>query len=142
MPLARVQLDAYVLSSLLHAGRHQFSDDLTGDDVVRRLGRLAPIVRYIEVHADSELTPEILARVAGVSVRTLHAAFQDVLGESPMAYARRIRLGRVRAELLRSDPSTVRVTDVAMRWGFMHLSRFAEQYRDQFDELPSATLHR
>ena len=59
-----------------------------------------------------------------------------------MAYVRRIRLGRVRAELLRSDPSTVRVTDVAMRWGFMHLSRFAEQYRELFNELPSVTLHR
>ena len=53
-----------------------------------------------------------------------------------------IKLGRVRAELLRSDPSKVRVTDVAMRWGFVHPSRFAEQYREQFDELPSVTLHR
>jgi hypothetical protein len=24
----------------------------------------------------------------------------------------------------------------------MHLSRFAEQYREQFNELPSVTLHR
>jgi hypothetical protein len=29
-----------------------------------------------------------------------------------------------------------------MRWGFLHLSRFAEQYREQFNELPSVTLHR
>lgn len=131
-----------MLSSLLHAGRHQFSDVLVGHDHVRRLGRLAPVLQYIEVNADSELSPELLARVACVSVRTLHTAFHDQLGESPMAYVRRIRLGRVRAELLRSDPSTVRVTDVAMRWGFLHLSRFARQYRDQFNELPSVTLHR
>jgi transcriptional regulator GlxA family with amidase domain len=100
------------------------------------------VVAYIEANADGDLTPEILARVGCVSVRTLHAAFQDQLGEAPMAYVRRIRLSRVRAELLRSDPQRVRVTDVAMRWGFLHQSRFAQQYREQFDELPSVTLHR
>ena len=142
MPLAREQLEAYVLTALLHAGRHQFSDALAGDENRRRLGRLAPVVEYIEANADGELTPEILARVGCVSVRTLHAAFQDQLGESPMAYVRRIRLSRVRAELLRGDPQRVRVTDVAMRWGFLHQSRFAQQYREQFHELPSVTLHR
>lgn len=142
MPLARTQLEAYVLSSLLYAGRHQFTTELADPHNVGRMGRLAPVLQHIEAYADSELTPEILARVAGVSVRTLHVAFQRQLGESPMAYVRRIRLSRVRAELLRSDPSTGRVTDVATRWGFLHFSRFAEQYRAQFDELPSATLHR
>jgi AraC-like DNA-binding protein len=142
MPFARAQLEAYVLSSLLYAGRHQFSAVLADPHNVRRLGRLTPVLQFIEANAESDLTPETLARAARVSVRTLHAAFQQQLGESPMAYVRRIRLGRVRAELLRSDPSKVRVTDVAMRWGFMHLSRFAEQYREQFNELPSVTLHR
>jgi AraC-like DNA-binding protein len=142
MPLAREQLESYVLTSLLHAGRHQFSDRLTGKEDLRRLGRLAPVVAYIEANADKTLTLELLARVACVSVRTLHAAFQDQLGESPMAYVRRIRLSRVRAELLRSEPTRVRVTDVALRWGFTHQSRFAQQYREAFRELPSETLHR
>jgi AraC-like DNA-binding protein len=142
MPLARAQLEAYVLSALLYAGRHPFSAALVDPQRARRLGRLAPVLQYIEAHADEDLSPEILARVAGVSVRALHAAFHEQRGESPMAYVRRTRLGRVRAELLRSDPTKVRVTDVAMRWGFAHPSRFAEQYREQFGELPSVTLHR
>jgi transcriptional regulator GlxA family with amidase domain len=142
MPLAREQLEAYVLSALLHTGRHQYSDVLAGNADGRRLGRLAPVVEYIETHADRALTPAILARVGCVSVRTLHAAFQEQLGQSPMAYVRQVRLSRVRAELLRSDPQKVRVTDVAVRWGFLHPSRFAQQYRDRFNELPSVTLHR
>lgn len=141
LPMARSQLEAYVLTNLLNAGRHQYSDALAGRDDDSRLGRLAPVLRHIEEHADTELTPESLARVACVSVRSLHAGFQDQLGESPMAYVRRIRLGKVRADLLRADPRTTRVTDVAMRWGFFHQSRFAQQYREQFQELPSATLH-
>lgn len=142
MPLAREQLEAYVLTSLLHAGRHQFTDALTGEEELRRVGRLAPVVHYIEANADKELTPEILARIGCMSVRTLHAAFQEQLGDSPMAYVRRVRLSRVRAELLASDPERARVIDVAMRWGFVHPSRFAQQYRKQFGEMPSVTLHR
>ena len=140
MPLARSQLEAYVLTNLLHAGRHQYSDALAGREDKARLGRLASVVRYIEENADAELTPELLARVSCVSVRTLHAAFQEQLGESPMAYVRRVRLSKVRADLLRADPHRTRVTDVAMRWGFFHQSRFAQQYREQFHELPSVTL--
>jgi AraC-like DNA-binding protein len=142
LPLARDQLEAYVLTTLLHAGRHQYSDALAGADDSRRLGRLAPVVDYIEAHADCELTPEILAGIGCVSVRTLQAAFQDQLGETPMAYVRKVRLDRVRADLLRSDPQRVGVTQIATQWGFTHLSRFARQYREQFDELPSTTLHR
>lgn len=102
--------------------------------------RLCPVVAYVEAHADEPLTPRELARVGCMSVRALHAAFQQALGETPMSYLRRIRLDRVRAELLRGDPARLRVTDVAVRWGFGHQSRFAQQYRDRFGELPSRTL--
>ncbi|GAA1921225.1 AraC family transcriptional regulator [Nocardioides lentus] len=141
-PLARAQLESYVLTQLLLAGRHQYSDALAGREDRTRLGRLAPVVAYVDENADAELTPELLARVACVSVRTLHGAFADQLGVSPMAYVRGVRLAKVRAELLAGDPERVRVTDVASRWGFFHQSRFAQQYRDQFGELPSATLQR
>ena len=102
--------------------------------------QLAPVVAYLEAHADEPLTPQQLARVGCMSVRALHAAFQQVLGETPMSYLRRVRLDRAHAELLRGDPARVRVTDVAVRWGFCYQSRFAEQYRARFGELPSRTL--
>jgi transcriptional regulator GlxA family with amidase domain len=102
--------------------------------------RLAPVVAFLEAHADEPLTPHQLARVGCMSVRALHAAFQQVLGETPMSYLRRVRLDRAHAELLRGDPARVRVTDVAVRWGFCSQSRFAQQYRDRFGELPSRTL--
>jgi transcriptional regulator GlxA family with amidase domain len=107
-------------------------------DMHDRISRLAPVVRYLEANADEPLTPQELARVGCMSVRTLHASFQQTFGETPMAYLRRVRLDRVRAELLRREP--LRVTDVAARWGFFHQSRFAQQYRDRFGELPSRTL--
>jgi AraC family ethanolamine operon transcriptional activator len=46
----------------------------------------------------------------------------------------------VRGELLSRSADTV--GDVAARWGFWHLSRFAADYRQHFGELPSATRAR
>ncbi|MFC5995031.1 helix-turn-helix domain-containing protein [Pseudonocardia hispaniensis] len=140
LPLAREQLEAFVMTQLLHAGRHQFTDALAAPAEPVRNSRLAPVLDYMEQHADEPLTPQELARVGCMSVRSLHATFQQALGETPMSYLRRIRLDHVRAELLRSDPTVVRVTDVALRWGFLHQSRFAQQYRERFGELPRDTL--
>ncbi|WP_028935669.1 AraC family transcriptional regulator [Pseudonocardia spinosispora] len=140
MPIAREQLEAFVMTQLLHTGRHQFSDELLAPDDPVRKGRLRPVIEYMEQHADEPLSPPELARVGCMSVRTLHATFQQELGESPMAYLRRVRLDHVRAELLRCDPALTRVTDVALRWGFFHQSRFAQQYRERFGELPRDTL--
>ncbi|MCH1865334.1 helix-turn-helix transcriptional regulator [Nocardioides sp. CFH 31398] len=140
--VARAELERYVLTRVLLGGRHRWAEALADHDDRSRLGRLAPVVAYVEEHADAELTPELLARVGCVSVRTLHAAFAERLGVPPMAYVRTVRLARVRAELLAGDPDGVRVTDVATRWGFFHQSRFAQQYRERFGELPSQTLAR
>lgn len=140
MPLAREQLEAFIMTQLLHAGRHQFTDELLAPGDPVRKGRLGPVIDYMEQHADEPLSPPELARVACMSVRTLHATFQQELGEPPMAYLRRIRLDHVRAELLRGDPGVTRVTDVALRWGFIHQSRFAQQYKERFGELPRQTL--
>jgi AraC family ethanolamine operon transcriptional activator len=41
-----------------------------------------------------------------------------------------------------SPPSSETVTEVAFRWGFWHLSRFAREYRSMFGESPSETLRR
>ena len=96
----------------------------------------------METHADQPLTPGELARIGCMSVRSLHATFQRELGLSPMAHLRRIRLDHVHVELLRAGHSDARISDIAMRWGFFHPSRFAHQYQERFGELPSDTIRR
>jgi transcriptional regulator GlxA family with amidase domain len=106
-----------------------------------RSPRLRPVLEFIDRNAGTPLSPRTLARAGYMSVRTLHTTFHDELGTSVMGYLRAIRLDRVRSELLGGGPDR-RVTEVAMRWGFSHPSRFAQQYRDRFGELPSQTLRR
>ena len=78
-----------------------------------------------------------LAGIAGVSVRSLQEAFQRELGSTPLEQLRLVRLTRARRDLQAADPGTTSVTDVATRWGFFHLGRFSQVYRD---DLPRAAL--
>jgi transcriptional regulator GlxA family with amidase domain len=57
-----------------------------------------------------------------------------------MRYLRDARFERVREALLRAQDQSV--TQVAMRWGFYHLGRFAVDYRKRFGEMPSETQAR
>jgi AraC family ethanolamine operon transcriptional activator len=82
-----------------------------------------------------------LCRELGVSERTLHYAFQQVRGLSPMAYFNAGRLNAVRQELKAATANTATVREVAQRWGFWHTGEFAAAYRRLFGELPSQTLN-
>jgi AraC-like DNA-binding protein len=94
---------------------------------------------YIHAHLDQALSLDAIARDACVSRRTLEAAFKRHFGLSPLAYARHQRLLAVRAAL--RDPGCEQsVTQVALAFGFVHMSRFAAQYRETFGVSPSDTL--
>ncbi|MNE03968.1 Regulatory protein PchR [compost metagenome] len=91
----------------------------------------------MRAHVHEPLTIEQLAEYAGVSVRTLFAGFRDFCDTSPMAYLRNLRLEQVHQELI-GQPQ-VSVTDIAFRWGFAHLGRFAQEYKRRYGCLPSET---
>ncbi|QIG93828.1 AraC family transcriptional regulator [Bradyrhizobium sp. 6(2017)] len=76
-----------------------------------------------------------------VGRRTLHRAFNEVVGISPIAFMRRKRLGDVHTVLLTGGPDAT-IKDVAIEHGFIELGRFAGAYRRLFGELPSQTLRR
>uniref|UniRef100_UPI0034DAE5F1 helix-turn-helix transcriptional regulator n=1 Tax=Paractinoplanes polyasparticus TaxID=2856853 RepID=UPI0034DAE5F1 len=78
--------------------------------------------------------------MTGVSERALQAGFQRYVGISPTTYLRQVRLDRVHEELRQADPDRTTVADVAQRWGFRHLGRFAGCYRARYGVSPSQTL--
>ncbi|MFC5610229.1 helix-turn-helix domain-containing protein [Variovorax soli] len=96
---------------------------------------------YMAAHAHEPVSVPQLCAAVGASRRTLQYAFEDALGLSPIHYLRLMRLNRVHIELLRG-PADDTVGDVAARWGFWHLPRFAAEYRTLFGELPSQTRKR
>jgi AraC-like DNA-binding protein len=142
-PVLAAELEHNVLSALLLGHRHNYTDTifsptrLPSPRIVRR------VVELIESSAEASFTVADLAAFAGVSERSLYAAFRRQLGISPMAYVRLVRLERAHEELLSLEPSrNGTVTDVALRHGFAHTGRFAAAYRARFGESPSQTLRR
>jgi AraC family ethanolamine operon transcriptional activator len=94
---------------------------------------------YLRAYLGERLSLLELCRELDVSERTLHYAFQEVRGLSPMAYFRALRLNAVRQELKAAAAGTASVQAVAQRWGFWHPGEFAAAYWRLFGELPSQT---
>jgi transcriptional regulator GlxA family with amidase domain len=83
-----------------------------------------------------------LCRAAGVTPRTLARAFRAVHGTTPVHYLHVLRLSEARQTLLAKVGGCSTVTEVATRFGFRELGRFAGEYRERFGESPSETLRR
>lgn len=91
---------------------------------------------------DSDKPPSLSELCATIDVpeRTLRECCAKFLGVSPGQYIRLRRLNFVRAELRRADPATTSVAQIARRYRFSELGRFAAVYRRIFGEFPSVTL--
>jgi AraC-like DNA-binding protein len=130
------------VDSVFAAGATAFG--VTTDD---RLHSDAPAAvrraqRYIDERLVTPLSIAEIATAAGLSVRGLQAAFQRSLGTTPARYVRTARLHATRRDLQKSALGSETVGVIARRWGFAHLPRFAQHYRNEFGETPSETLGR
>ena len=103
------------------------------------------MIRFEEVLAERLSRPlnvPELCELIVVSDRTLRSSCAEFLGMSPTQYVLLRRLKEVRRVLRDADPDMVNVGEVAHRFGFAGLGRFAGRYRAAFGEPPSTTLQR
>ncbi|OFE13613.1 hypothetical protein PHACT_11100 [Pseudohongiella acticola] len=110
----------------------------------RRLEVVRRTRDYILSCLDQHTSPSVvdICKGIGVSARVLQYSFNDFMQITPVAYLRILRLNKVRQQLLMPAHAMVTVTEVATRFGFMHLSNFARDYAGLFGERPSVTLQR
>ncbi|AXF85985.1 HTH-type transcriptional activator Btr [Ephemeroptericola cinctiostellae] len=92
---------------------------------------------FIESHPDTAVSIVDLCKVTFTSRRTLQYCFEKIVGISPHAYLKMIRLNAVKRLLAKGS---VTVSEAAANWGFWHLSQFANDYKKAFGVLPSDTL--
>ena len=139
-PLATQRMEQVLIHSLLFAQPHNHSAALARPSPAPGV---RPISQAVELLRDSLAHPWTVAELAAevsLSVRSLQEGFRRSLDTTPMAYLRRLRLEKVHEELAKAEPGTVSVTEIAARWGFVHLGRFAAAYRSEFAERPSDTM--
>jgi len=141
-PLAVRSLEQVFLHSLLLGQSHNHSAALDlprGASGARSVARAVELLRHDPARS---WTVGELASEVSTSVRSLQEGFRRALDTTPMTYVRRLRLERAREDLITAGPGTTSVSEVAARWGFLHVSRFAGAYAERFGELPSVTLRR
>jgi AraC-like DNA-binding protein len=96
--------------------------------------------RVLEENPEQPLYIPDICNAIRVADRTLRLCCQEHLGMSPKRYLLLRRMAFVRRALRTAVPEAATVTDVATRYGFWQLGRFAVEYRRLFGELPSTTL--
>jgi len=117
----------------------------TGEDSVARHQHdlvIRRFHRFLESNPDQPVYVPEICRAINVSSRTLLSCCQEHLALSPKQFLKKRRFYLVNRALLDADPASTTVTDVAMRFGFYHLGRFAGEYHAIYSEAPSVTLHR
>ncbi|WP_433716959.1 AraC family transcriptional regulator [Actinoplanes sp. CA-051413] len=128
------------ISGLAQAVEHPFSEGLAGQPTARRPRTVKRTLDAMHAEPGRSFTAAELAGIAGVGIRVLQESFRQHVGVPPLTYLRRLRLEGVHAELTRAGPGQVSVSEVATRWGFTHLGRFAGAYRERYGVSPSQTL--
>lgn len=109
------------------------------DPAAQPLLRLGRVIGHITQHYSDSLTLDQLAGVGDMSRRTLTREFRRAMGCSPIEYLIRRRLDRAVA-LLRE--STLSMTDIAFRVGFLDSNYFARQFRAGMGCSPREYRHR
>lgn len=137
--LVTSQMCDLLLTQLLTQLKNNVQDALTGQDAAYVVPRYVKRVQeYIHANPADALDMSTLSLVGGCSYRTLQRGFIDAFDLTPKQYIRQVRLQLVRKDLL-SNEGVESVSTIARRWGFGHLGRFAQEYAQEFGELPAKT---
>ena len=139
-PVLAAQYEELLLTAMFTCLPHNCSrllEALPAPQSIPRVVRLAE--EHIKANADKPLRLNELARVTGMSVRSIQAAFKRYRGYPPSEYLRRCRLNKARRMLLNAGPDTT-ILSVAFACGFASQSNFCKCYRKQFGERAMDTL--
>ncbi len=108
----------------------------TGDAYLptKKQALIAPAVEYISRNYNKPITNDDLAALTGLSTVYFRKLFTEVMGISPMVFARRLRIEKAR-EMLRSDYGTL--SDIAQSLGYASLYDFSRDFKKHTGVAPS-----
>jgi AraC family transcriptional activator of tynA and feaB len=139
MPAMDASAGAAAASAALELRRAAVEPALPSDRSATRAAMRAEIARYVRTHLqDPQLGPASIARAYAMSVRTLHALFEDA-DASVAGLVRRERLARCLEDL--QQPNGGSVTEIAFRWGFCDAAHFSRVFKRAFGTTPSEVRH-
>lgn len=103
---------------------------------------MARVQEYLcESRMKSPLTISEICAAVHISRRTLQYTFSQCYGISPKHYIQVIRLNQIRRAIL-SNKQQQTISELALDYGFFHLSQFSHDYKRLFEETPQQTRQR
>lgn len=130
------ELAARIADQLIH-GSVRSEGDAQRLSIPSRIGvrhaHLSGIIARMEANLEDPISPAILARDAGISMRQLERLFARYLKRTPKQYYMECRLTRARNLLMQTE---MPVLEVALACGFSGTAHFSKCYRAQFGRTP------
>ena len=139
--LATLEIENSV-AALFYAATQRSNQTTETGGALARPDYLMRAEEYIRANLSRPLSVLDVATAAGVSPGTLSRVFRRHRGVTTREFIEQHRLNAARENLLAAAPDSTTVTEVALKWGFTHMGRFAVNYRRTFGEKPSETLRR
>ncbi len=97
---------------------------------------LTRVKRHLLEHLrDPDLNPTLIEQAIGISSRYINKLF-EAENTSLMRYVWNLRLERCAEDLVNPHCAVLRVSDVALRWGFNDMSHFSRAFRERFETSP------
>lgn len=134
-------VETSLIRGLLSFQPHNYSAELASAATQALPRHVESLKNALIEQAREEVDVDALVSAQGLSTRRMSADFRAHLGLTPTQFLRQHRLQQARLDIVR-NASTRYISEIALAWGFSHLGRFAEAYRDAFGETPSATAER
>ena len=92
-------------------------------------------------HMDGKIDIRSFAKEYSVSEQTIQEGFKSMFGYTPKRLLRLMKLNLVYKDLREGNSRMYTVTRIAQKWGFSHMGRFSQYYKELFGETPSVTLN-
>ncbi len=137
-PVARESFTDLLVQTLLTRLNHNYTARLQRPFAMPIPGHLRRAEAFMRDMADKPISLTDVGAAAGCSTRTLHSAFRQFRGKTPLTVLHDIRLQGAREALRLADGDTS-TTQIARRFGFTNPSRFVVAYTKRFGERPKQT---
>jgi AraC-like DNA-binding protein len=97
-------------------------------------------IAFIDDNAHRDIAIADVANHLFLTPRSIQLMFRKYRDCTPTEYLRTVRLHHAHVDLLAGDRMRTTVTEIANRWGFAHVGRFAVVYRQHYGQSPHETL--
>ena len=97
------------------------------------------VTDYVQAHLDAAIPLQALGEVAHMSVFHFSRLFKARTGVTPHQYVLKLRIARAKKLLIGSSQT---ITEIAAQCGFAHQQHFADAFRRNLRETPTAYRER